>query len=582
MEGMNPSLYEAAATGDVGFLESIRNGRLTADLFQKTPKENNIFHIAAEFKQINFFRKVKINHESPLFWATNKNGETPLHVAARVGCGEVVTFLIDHTKLHPIEGVDPEKEPIDAEAYKKLLRMPNLEMDTALHVAVRYHHARAVKLLMEADPELCFSCYSTKESPLFLAVIAGSTSIADYILEQTPAPRSPSFKGTNGVTALHAAVTRIDFTNKGIVQSMVSKNPGIIEEVDEIGWTPLHYASLRGNLKAAQLLIQNSNSASYISDKLGMSALHVAAYEGHIQIIEELIRRYPDTCDLVNHKGQTALHVAVLGGKKNVVTYVLKTPKLARLINEADNDGNTPWHLAAICKNKKIVAILGRDSRLNRTAVNKESLQVRDILLAENKGRKGNHFLIGVPYFQQKIIREFKKFESQGESNTSETPLNTTNTRENLQAYSDQTFKGNDTKLLVATLIATVTFAAVTNPPEGPLEGGGVELAYQVFSWFNMVSFVLSVFVIYNETSPIPFKSTHLPTPAILINYSIAGLVIAFLAGLKMVDPLNGGYFSISDIILILVGMIIGMTIVKPLIQIVRRKRMNDLQNYVI
>ncbi|KAM1032176.1 hypothetical protein ACFX15_035183 [Malus domestica] len=582
MEGMNPSLYEAAATGDVGFLESIRNGRLTADLFQKTPKENNILHIAAEFKQINFFRKVKINHESPAFWATNKNGETPLHVAARVSCGEVVTFLIDHTKLHPIEGVDPEKEPIDAEAYKKLLRMPNLEMDTALHVAVRYHHARAVKLLMEADPELCFSCYSTKESLLFLAVIAVSTSIADYILKQTPAHRSPSFKGTNGVTALHAAVTRIDFTNKGIVQSMVSKNPGIMEEVDEIGWTPLHYASLRGNLKAAQLLIQNSNSASYISDKLGMSALHVAAYEGHIQIIEELIRRCPDTFDLVNHKGQTALHAAVLGEKINVVTYVLKTPKLARLINEADNDGNTPWHLAAICKNKKIVAILGRDSRLNRTAVNKESLQVRDILLAENKGRKGNHFLIGVPYFQQKIIREFKKFESQGESNTSETPLNTTNTRENLQAYSDQTFKGNDTKLLVATLIATVTFAAVTNPPEGPLEGGGVELAYQVFSWFNMVSFVLSVFVIYNETSPIPFKSTHLPTPAILINYSIAGLVIAFLAGLKMVDPLNGGYFSISDIILILVGMIIGMTIVKPLIQIVRRKRMNDLQNYVI
>ncbi|CAN6684365.1 unnamed protein product [Malus baccata var. baccata] len=615
---MNPSLYEAAATGDVGFLKSIRDGRLTADLFQKTPKENNIFHIAAEFKQINFFRKVKINHESPLFWATNKNGETPLHVAARVGCGEVVTFLIDYTKLHPSEGVDPEKEPIDAEAYKKLLRMPNLEMDTALHVAVRYHHAGAVKLLMEADPELCFSCYSTKESPLFLTGIAGSTTIADYILKQTPAHRS-SFQGTNGVTALHAAVTRIDFTNKGIVQSMVSKNPGIIEEVDEIGWTPLHYASLRGNLKAAQLLIQNSNSTSYISDKLGMSALHVAAYEGHIQIIEELIRRCPDTCDLVNHKGQTALHAAVLGEKINVVTYVLKTPKLARLINEADNDGNTPWHLAAICKNKKIVAILGRDSRLNRTAVNKESLQVRDILLAENKGRndtprpegehagrhvrvttlfmyseilksrnvveyQGNHFLIGVPYFQQKIIREFKKFESQGESNTSETPLNTTNTRENLQAYSDQTFKGNDTKLLVATLIATVTFTAVTNPPEGQLAEGGIvyTLAYQVFSWFNMVSFVLSVFVIYNETSPIPFKSTHLPTPAILINYSIAGLVIAFLAGLKMVDPLYGGHFSISDIILILVGMIIGMTIVKPLIQIVRRKRMNDLQNYVI
>ncbi|XP_070677269.1 ankyrin repeat-containing protein At5g02620-like isoform X2 [Malus domestica] len=385
---MNPSLYEAAATGDVGFLE----GLLTADLSQKTPKENNILHIAAEFKQINFFKKVKKIPESPRFWATNKNGETPLHVAARVGCGEVVTFLIEHIKAEPMEVVDldPEKEPTDGEAYKKLLRMPNLEMDTALHVAVRYNHAGVAKILLSADPELCCSFYSTKESPLFLAVRAGSTSIADYILKKTPDHESLSFQGTNGVTALHAAATRIPFAKKGIVQSMVTKNPGMVEVRDEIGWTPLHYASLRGNLKAAQLLIQNCKTfkfACYIKDELGMSALHVAAYAGHTQIIEELIGRCPDICDCVNHKGQTALHAAVLGEKINVVKYVLKTPRLARLINEADNDGNTPWHLAAIHENSEIVAILRRDRRLNRTAINKEFLQVSDILLAENTGR---------------------------------------------------------------------------------------------------------------------------------------------------------------------------------------------------
>ncbi|KAM1003962.1 hypothetical protein ACFX2C_004213 [Malus domestica] len=139
------------------FLENNRDGHQTAVLFQKTPKENNLLHIAAEFKQINF-KEVKINHESPQFWATNKNGEIPLRVAARVGCGEVVTFLIDSTKLRPIEGVDPEKKSIDGQAYKKLL----------------------------ADPELCYSCYGAKESPLFLAVRAGSISIAGYILNETP------------------------------------------------------------------------------------------------------------------------------------------------------------------------------------------------------------------------------------------------------------------------------------------------------------------------------------------------------------------------------------------------------------
>ncbi|CAN6684371.1 unnamed protein product [Malus baccata var. baccata] len=609
---MNPSLYEAAATGDVGFLE----GLPTADLSQKTPKENNILHIAAEFKQINFFKKVKKNPESPRFWATNKNGETPLHVAARVGCGEVVTFLIEHTKAEPMEVVDldPEKEPTDGEAYKKLLRMPNLEMDTALHVAVRYNHAGVAKILLSADPELCCSIYSTKESPLFLAVRAGSTSIADYILKKTPDHESLSFQGTNGVTALHAAATRIPFAKKGIVQSMVTKNPRMVEVRDEIGWTPLHYASLRGNLKAAQLLIPNYKTACYIKDELGMSALHVAAYAGHTQIIQLLIDRCPDICDCVNHKGHTALHAAVLGEKINVVKYVLKTPMLARLINEADNDGNTPWHLAAIRENSEIVAILRRDSRLITTAINKEFLQVSDILLAQNTGRKeivksrnvlnclARDVVVTVPYYQQKIKQEFKKFGSQGESTTSETPVNTTNTRENLQDYLAQTFNRNDSKLLVATVIATVTFSAALNPPGGFKDGTPVlteKVAYKVFMFFNTLCFALSVSAIFNESSPISVLSAHLPTPRRLISYSIAGMLVAYWAARVAVEPKLRGqsmlhYFVFGNdgpVIACLpsriggaiVAVVVAIPIFNSLSQILKSEtRIHDLKKHII
>ncbi|RXH98415.1 hypothetical protein DVH24_010740, partial [Malus domestica] len=236
-----------------GFLENIGHGRLTADLFRKTSKENNILHIAAELKQINFFKKEKINHESPRYWATNKNGETPLHVAARVGCDKVLTFLIDRTISLPIEGVDPEEQPIDGEAYKKLLRMTNL-YSTACCCSILSCWSIEV-----FDPELCCSCYSTKESSLFLAARAKSTSIAGYILNETPVHISP-FQRTNGVTALHAAATRKYFTDK--VQLPLSKI--LLKRLG--GLTPLHCASLRGNFKAAHLLIQNSNSTCYISD----------------------------------------------------------------------------------------------------------------------------------------------------------------------------------------------------------------------------------------------------------------------------------------------------------------------------
>ncbi|XP_016648221.1 PREDICTED: ankyrin-2-like [Prunus mume] len=536
MEYMDRFLHDAATKGDLSFLEKIRNGDVSIDLVsQKTPKDNNVLHIAAEFKQMNFFKEVKFHHpQSPRFWDTNKNNETPLHVAARVGCDEIVEFIIANMKpleevdledgpineeeitpaaeettpsdeeiLQPYEEsrssaeenrpVDEEIRPVDEEIrpadeeirpnrpvdeeirpdgvkpYKKLLRMKNSEKDTALHVAVRYRRDGVVAQLMKADPELCCFTNSANESPLFLAVRTGSPSIALYILNESPSDRSPSFHGTNGVTALHAAVTRRRLTHQGIVATMVSKNREIIKQADDIGWTPLHYAALRGNLKATQLLIGKEKSACYILDKLGLSALHIAAYAGHTKILEELIGCEPATCDLVNHKGQTALHAAVVGKQINVIKYVLKTPKLGRLINQADNNGNTPLHLAAICRNHGMVTILSKDTRLDKTAVNKRFLTVADILREDKMEQKEMtnsaevrkypiwSLTAGVPYFQRQITHEFTKLQSPEKKDKADTPAITHGALK----------KRRDTKLLVATLIATVTFAASINVPGG-------------------------------------------------------------------------------------------------------------------
>ncbi|CAL2253423.1 unnamed protein product [Prunus armeniaca] len=202
---MDLSVYEAAKLGDVDFFRRIRDSELSIDLeCQKTPKDNNILHVAIEFKQVEFFTNISLG--SPMFWATNIKGDTPLHTAAKVGCLLVVEFLINHAKMLHIEGVDEENGPADGEAYKKLLRMTNLEKDTALHVAVRCGHCRVVMPLIEADPTLCCLTNSTNESPLFLATSKGFQRIARYILCESSI--CPSFERINGVTALHAAVTR--------------------------------------------------------------------------------------------------------------------------------------------------------------------------------------------------------------------------------------------------------------------------------------------------------------------------------------------------------------------------------------
>ncbi|CAN6688957.1 unnamed protein product [Malus baccata var. baccata] len=608
---MDPSLYEAAMLGDTGFFTRIEgNGDQSIDLFhQKTPKDNNVLHIAAEFKQINFFERIPIDSQSPLFWATNKKGETPLHMAARVGCPEVVQFLINHAKTLHFQGTDQESGPADGEAHKKLLRMTNFDEDTALHAAARYGHNGVAILLLEADPQLCCFINSANESPLFLAVSHGFPLIAGSILN---CPISPSFQGINGVTALHAAVTHTGKEAKGTVALMVSKRPDIIKAVDELGWTPLHYAAFKGNLEAVRVLMQCDSSACYILDKSGMSALHVAAYAGHPKIMDHLIRCRPDTCDLLNAKGRTFLHSAVLGGQTNVVKYVLKTPKLERLINEADEDGNTPLHLAAIHEKWELRFILMRDQRVHKSAINKELSKAVDIA-ADNMEKRGMNpradklilwgRSVGVPFFQQQISRDFKEMESPPEKDTSNTqPIitdnsqkrrsvgvpffqqqisrefkemesppekdtsNTDNSQKLSEIDTDWILNRNNTDLIVAVLTATVTFAAAITLPGGYKSDGAAVLQenrfFQMFMVFNCFSFCSSTFVIL-ATFLASFLSRYvnMNVTGVLLPMSIGGMVAAFASG-TLAFLSKGSTQSLAVIIVTPIAMFLGSFVI--------------------
>jgi ankyrin repeat protein len=129
--------------------------------------------------------------------ARNKNGDTPLHRAARARHRRMVAHLMCLARSDNGGGVN--------EKVKAILRVQNKRGETVLHDAVRSRDGDMITLLMAEDPQLARVPLSEGASPLYLAVELGHDDIAQQLYEKDSAL---SYSGPDGRNALHAAVLK--------------------------------------------------------------------------------------------------------------------------------------------------------------------------------------------------------------------------------------------------------------------------------------------------------------------------------------------------------------------------------------
>jgi ankyrin repeat protein len=198
---MDPSLYKAAAKGEIGtFKQQAKHLDLRLLL---TPNKNTILHIniTSQYGRDKSFEFVKeiLSMCPPLLLQVNTRYETPLHIAASHGDVAVVNLLIQTAKA-----ADCHKDlKSRTESVRQMLRMMNKEKDTALHEAVRNNHLDVIKLLIKEDPDFSYPANHAGETPLYLAAERGYRESVFDILRTC---NSPAHGGPLGRTALHAAV----------------------------------------------------------------------------------------------------------------------------------------------------------------------------------------------------------------------------------------------------------------------------------------------------------------------------------------------------------------------------------------
>ena len=120
--------------------------------------------------------------------------------------------------------------------------------------------------------------------------------------------------------------------------------------------TPLGEAVFQGDLDICKWLVNHVDGArdDILSIKHSRTSLHLACFGGHVPVIQWLYDNgAKDHVDTVDGCGQTTLHFAIMGHSihENISTMqwlIKKTTDKNYLVRKADNDGDTPMHVAVL------------------------------------------------------------------------------------------------------------------------------------------------------------------------------------------------------------------------------------------
>ncbi|MEE6463732.1 hypothetical protein FKM82_006038 [Ascaphus truei] len=249
---------------------------------------------------------------------------TSLHFAATQGATEIVKFMIS--------SYTGEKRIID------LLDGNN---ETPLHKSTLFDHVDLAEYLISMGANID-SLDTESRTPLLLATSCSAWKTVHLLIAKGADVNLTDYHGRN---FLHLTVLQpgglkninTDFLQMENVKQLVSAE-------DSEGCTPLHYACRQGVPNSVNNLL-GLNVSLYSKSKDKRSVLHFAACYGRINTCQRLLR-FVTEARLLNdgdEKGLTPLHLAAQNGHEKIVFLLLK--KGALLIS--DHRGWTGMHYAA-------------------------------------------------------------------------------------------------------------------------------------------------------------------------------------------------------------------------------------------
>jgi len=149
---------------------------------------------------------------------------------------------------------------------------------------------------------------------------------------------------------LHEATMSHDaFTIQKLIE-----DPSSLKIKDHLGRTALHIAVICNYFDVATSILDKDPTLLNETDTEGNTLLHAAVKYGHLSIVEKLLSMDETLAKAKNAKGETALHIAATSIKKWASPIAKELIESGASLEQVNNQGQTPLHIAAIAENPAI------------------------------------------------------------------------------------------------------------------------------------------------------------------------------------------------------------------------------------
>lgn len=299
---------------------------------------------------------LKILCEAGLFQKQEKRYQALVWNAVSVNRAKVLKVLLEHGgHSNQLDGPD-EDTPLMSAAMKGFIECGILLLDnfaqinrqdkrgiTALLFAVSAGEVEFAKLLLKRGANCNLTVTASKRNALHAAIKKRNGDLAKQLILRTDNLDAVTSGGT---TALYGAV---QFELPDVISLLLKM--GANKNIGESGNTPLMLALNKGSIPCINALQIEVNAI--VNDR-GYTLLSYATLRGNEKLIEDLIERGEDV-NRPDLDGDTPLHIASAEGKVKAVQVLLKHKAN---INGLNTDGSTPLRHALDYDQIEIVKLL--------------------------------------------------------------------------------------------------------------------------------------------------------------------------------------------------------------------------------